>query len=66
MYNFQFLCLIYIAGSSAKQQTDPPSIAIRQLFPDGNFPVGEEVEYGANTDRYGPLLCYLLALKSQI
>lgn len=51
MYIF-YVC--FIAGSSAKQQTDPPSIAIRQLFPDGNFPVGEEVEYGANTDRYEP------------
>eukprot|EP00096_Caligus_rogercresseyi_P001235 TRINITY_DN1196_c0_g1_i1.p1 TRINITY_DN1196_c0_g1~~TRINITY_DN1196_c0_g1_i1.p1 ORF type:complete len:438 (-),score=107.44 TRINITY_DN1196_c0_g1_i1:1051-2319(-) len=26
-------------------QTDPPSVPISQLFPDGNFPVGQEMEY---------------------
>lgn len=37
-----------------KQQTDPPSIPICDLFPDGNFPVGEEVEHPiANDSRTG-------------
>lgn len=33
-----------------KQQTDPPSIPICDLFPDGNFPVGEEVEHSIPND----------------
>ncbi|KAK8777906.1 methionyl aminopeptidase und [Amblyomma americanum] len=33
-----------------KQQTDPPSIPICDLFPDGNFPVGEEVEHPIPND----------------
>lgn len=41
----------FVAGSSVKQQTDPPSIAIKLLYPDGNFPVGEEVQYNSNADR---------------
>ncbi|KAG9509277.1 Methionine aminopeptidase 2, partial [Fragariocoptes setiger] len=28
-----------------KQQTDPPSVPIVDLFPQGNYPVGEEMEY---------------------
>lgn len=32
-------------GGSAKQQTDPPSVAIAELFPDGNFPEGEILEH---------------------
>ncbi|WAR25636.1 MAP2-like protein [Mya arenaria] len=28
-------------GGGLKQQTDPPSIAVAELFPDGNFPEGE-------------------------
>ncbi|KAI5754121.1 hypothetical protein M8J77_005915 [Diaphorina citri] len=27
------------------QQTTPPSIPVSQLYPDGNFPVGQEMEY---------------------
>lgn len=35
-----------------KVQTDPPSIPICELYPDGNFPVGQEVEYPiVNDDR---------------
>ncbi|RWS22763.1 methionine aminopeptidase 2-like protein, partial [Leptotrombidium deliense] len=30
---------------SAKQQTNPPSIPIHQLFPDGNFPIGQIMDY---------------------
>ncbi|XP_046442667.1 methionine aminopeptidase 2-like [Daphnia pulex] len=30
---------------TVKGQTDPPTIPIVELFPDGNFPVGEEMEY---------------------
>lgn len=33
-----------------KQQTDPPSIPICDLFPDGNFPVGQEMEYPIPND----------------
>ncbi|KAH7937802.1 hypothetical protein HPB49_016184 [Dermacentor silvarum] len=33
-----------------KQQTDPPSIPICDLFPDGNFPIGEEVEHPIPND----------------
>ncbi|KAF8768372.1 methionine aminopeptidase 2-like isoform X2 [Argiope bruennichi] len=37
-------------GGSTPKQTDPPSIPIKILFPDGNFPVGEEVEYASAND----------------
>ncbi|GBN17692.1 Methionine aminopeptidase 2 [Araneus ventricosus] len=37
-------------GGSTPKQTDPPSIPIKALFPDGNFPVGEEVEYASAND----------------
>lgn len=33
------------AAAGAKQQTDPPSIPISELFPDGNFTIGEIMEY---------------------
>ncbi|XP_074644964.1 uncharacterized protein LOC141901551 [Tubulanus polymorphus] len=33
-----------------KQQTVPPSLAIVDLFPDGNFPEGEIMEYPATQD----------------
>lgn len=29
----------------AKQQTDPPSVPVSELFPDGNFPVGEIMDH---------------------
>ena len=29
----------------AGKQTDPPSVPIKDLFPNGNFPVGQEMEY---------------------
>ncbi|PKS09831.1 hypothetical protein jhhlp_004454 [Lomentospora prolificans] len=32
-------------------QTDPPSVLVSKLFPDGNYPKGEEVEY-VNENRY--------------
>lgn len=32
-------------GSGPKQQTDPPSIPVTELFPDKNFPEGEIQEY---------------------
>lgn len=28
-----------------KQQTDPPTVPVSELFPDGNFPVGQIMEY---------------------
>ncbi|XP_071444674.1 methionine aminopeptidase 2 [Hetaerina americana] len=38
--------------SSIKSQTDPPTIPIVDLFADGNFPVGQEMEYPiVNDDR---------------
>jgi len=43
-------------SSSAKQQTYPPSIPISELFPDGNFPVGQEMEYpSVSQDRYSTI-----------
>ena len=32
-------------GGGPLTQTDPPTIPVRQLFPDGNFPAGEEQDY---------------------
>ncbi len=32
-------------NSSGLKQTNPPTIPISQLFPDSNFPVGQEMEY---------------------
>ncbi|XP_033114538.1 methionine aminopeptidase 2-like [Anneissia japonica] len=34
-------------NTGGKQQTDPPTIPVSELFPDGNFPKGEEVEHPA-------------------
>ncbi|SPQ20972.1 265ddfd5-3a21-460c-96be-8f800eaf38aa [Thermothielavioides terrestris] len=36
---------------SPTQQSDPPRVLISQLFPDGKYPKGEEVEY-VNENRY--------------
>ena len=33
------------AGSKRPAQTDPPSVPITALFPDGNFPEGEWQSY---------------------
>ncbi|XP_046840324.1 methionine aminopeptidase 2B-like [Xenia sp. Carnegie-2017] len=35
-------------GNTAATQTDPPTVAISDLFPDGNFPVGQVVDYADN------------------
>ncbi|KAK3671866.1 Methionine aminopeptidase 2 [Recurvomyces mirabilis] len=35
-------------GGGAKAQTGPPRTPVAQLFPDGSYPVGEEVEYKGN------------------
>ncbi|XP_034946638.1 methionine aminopeptidase 2 [Chelonus insularis] len=32
-------------GKSNKQQTDPPSIPVAELYPDGNFPIGQIMEH---------------------
>ncbi|KFM59006.1 Methionine aminopeptidase 2, partial [Stegodyphus mimosarum] len=37
-------------GGTTMKQTDPPSIPIKVLYPDGNYPVGEEVEYVSGVD----------------
>ena len=34
-----------------KQQTSPPSIPISELFPEGNYPEGEIMEYPVVQDR---------------
>ncbi len=40
-------------NSSGLKQTNPPTIPISQLFPDSNFPVGQELEYpSVSQDRY--------------
>ena len=39
-------------GSVHKQQTNPPSIPIADLFPDSNFPIGQEVEHPIPRDRF--------------
>ena len=36
--------------TGSPQQTDPPSIAIKDLFPNGDFPAGEIQEYGVDQD----------------
>lgn len=36
--------------SGASKQTDPPSVAIKDLFPDGNYPAGEIMEHPADKD----------------
>lgn len=37
--------LSQVSSFGSKQQTNPPTIPIRELFPDGDFPVGQEMEY---------------------
>ncbi|CAG2162966.1 unnamed protein product [Oppiella nova] len=37
-------------GSSGKQQTNPPTIPIADLFPDTNFPVGQEMAHPIPVD----------------
>lgn len=32
-------------GGGIKQQTDPPSIPVSELFPDGNFPIGQIMDH---------------------
>ena len=39
------------SGSVGKQQTTPPSVPIAELFPDGNFPIGQQMEYPIPHDR---------------
>ena len=40
-----FITCCLSVGSGPKQQTDPPSIPVAELFPDKNFPEGEIQEY---------------------
>lgn len=37
--------MFHLAGKGPKQQTDPPSIPVAQLFPQGIFPEGERQSY---------------------
>ncbi|XP_054275389.1 methionine aminopeptidase 2-like [Macrosteles quadrilineatus] len=34
------------------KQTDPPTVPIAQLFPEGNYPVGQEMDYRTAKDRF--------------
>jgi len=34
------------------QQTDPPTIAIKDIFKNGVFPLGQECEYPTQSDMY--------------
>ncbi|XP_022805090.1 methionine aminopeptidase 2-like [Stylophora pistillata] len=36
---------LYGSSSMNKQQTDPPTVAVSELFPDGNFPIGQIMSY---------------------
>ena len=45
-YNGNFLFLnLSDCSPAAKQQTDPPTVPISELFPDGNFPEGQILSY---------------------
>ena len=49
-----FTCTVlnyYVLDGTKLQQTDPPSVAIADLFPDGG-PVGEIQEYPVAQDRF--------------
>merc|ERR1739838_765398 len=37
-------------GGTATAQTNPPTVPIVDLYPSGNFPIGEECEYKINQD----------------
>lgn len=41
-----------VGNSGGKKQTDPPSIAVKDLFPDRNFPIGQIMDHPVpqNTD----------------
>jgi len=38
------------AGGPATEQTDPPSVPVIDLYPNGNYPIGEICEYKINKD----------------
>jgi methionyl aminopeptidase len=38
-------------SKSSKKQTNPPSIPICELYPDGNFPEGQIVPHGVPKDQ---------------
>ena len=44
------VCVMFPGGP--KTQTDPPSIPISELYPDGNFPEGQICSYPVNQDGY--------------
>ena len=45
-YNNGFLCLnLSDCSPAAKQQTDPPTVPISELFPNANFPEGQILSY---------------------
>lgn len=51
LYQIQFFINTYLVvlysflGTGELKQTDPPSVAIKDLFPNGNYPVGELMEH---------------------
>lgn len=48
-WDFSLLCVFSI-WATAKGQTDPPSVPICELYPNGDFPNGEECEYPPSKD----------------
>ena len=44
-YNFESFQISDGTSPSAREQTDPPTVAISELFPNGNFPVGQIMHY---------------------
>ncbi len=40
-------------NGAVKKQTDPPSIPVCELYPDGNFPIGEIQSYPVPKDMDG-------------
>lgn len=46
VFNILICLFLFIAPPIiGATQTDPPTVAISDLFPDGNFPVGQVVDY---------------------
>lgn len=44
------LLLLLSIWATVKGQTDPPSVPICELYPNGDFPKGEECEYPPSKD----------------
>ena len=51
-YGLMFSVRNATLAGGPKMQTDPPSIPVCELFPDGNFPEGEICKYPFDQDKY--------------